>query len=240
MFGIVVGHRDLGEADRLVRFLTPEFGRLAAVARGARRSKKRFSGALQPGTELELDLRQGRGSLPTLQGCTIVRAPRRVRDDVERIALMLYGCQLCSELAPEGGEARKLTRLLSTWLDLLDGEAKPSVASRIALEAKALTFSGFTPALLHCAACGEVISDKPLFESGAGGALHPWCGTGRSVDLDVLVNIERLRRTPLSETPTMSWQGPAWLVGDFVRYQLGHALSARDLLDDPLTRGPEP
>src|SRR5690606_32342740 len=165
------------------------------------------------------------------------RAPRRARSEVERIALMLYGCQLCASLAPEGGEAHKLTRLLSSWLALLEGEALAGVASRVALEAKALTFAGLTPALLHCAACGEVISDEPQFDAGAGGAIHPWCGTGVRVPLDLLVNIERLRRTPLAQTTDHPWEGPPWLLGDFARYQLGHPLSARDLLDDPLTRG---
>ena len=45
--GIVLQAWDLGEYDRLVTLYTREHGRLAVVARGARRLRSRFAGALE-------------------------------------------------------------------------------------------------------------------------------------------------------------------------------------------------
>jgi DNA repair protein RecO (recombination protein O) len=43
---IVLRVRDLGESDRVVQLLTPAVGRVAAIAKGARRSQRRFPGTL--------------------------------------------------------------------------------------------------------------------------------------------------------------------------------------------------
>ncbi len=45
---IILATRDLGEADRLVVFLTPEEGRTTALAKHARKSKRRFMNCLEP------------------------------------------------------------------------------------------------------------------------------------------------------------------------------------------------
>ena len=234
MHAVVVGHTDLGESDRIIRFLTAEGGRVAAVARGARRSKKRFGGALDAGTRVDIALRQGRSNLASLTAVDIRHAPNRARTDMNRIALMLYGCEICAGLAPEDGPAPRLFTLLEVWLDLLEGPHPVGSASRIALEAKALTFAGLCPGLVNCAACGEPLADSAHFDDESGGGLHAWCGTGRPVSADLLTQIDGLRRTPLSQTTACQWNGPEWLIGDFLRYQLGRPVKARALLTDTL------
>lgn len=232
MDAVVVGRSDLGESDRIVRLLTAQLGRISAVARGARRSKKRFAGALDPGTRLTVSLRQGRGELATLTQATIRQAPNRARTDFYRIAAMLYGCELTASLAPEGGEAERLYGLLDVWLDVLEDLQTVGPASQVALEAKALTFAGLCPALVHCARCGEQMVADGHFDNDAGGALHPWCGVGKRVTLSWLQSVETQRRTPLRDTVGQPWTGSAWLIADFARYHIGHELKARRLLMD--------
>lgn len=45
---IVLRLLDYGESDRIVTFYTAGFGKLRGIARGARRSRKRFANALEP------------------------------------------------------------------------------------------------------------------------------------------------------------------------------------------------
>ncbi|HLT29189.1 MAG TPA: DNA repair protein RecO, partial [Myxococcaceae bacterium] len=54
---------DHGESDRVVTFLTRRHGRLSAFAAGARRSKRRFGGTLEPFMHLNILWVQGRGEL---------------------------------------------------------------------------------------------------------------------------------------------------------------------------------
>lgn len=230
--GIVVGGVDLGEADRLVRLLTPTEGRIAVVARQARKSRRRYAGATELGTRLRVTRGPTRSGLQVIADLERLSGADHARDEVERIALLGYGCELCAGLAPEGGPAEKLYRLLETWLDLLEGAERPGTASRIALEAKAATFAGLAPALVSCAACGERLDDPAVFDPESGGGLHARCGGGRPVATDALYGFEVLRRTPLAATVGMpAPAGPDWLLSDFLQHQLGRALLSRALLE---------
>lgn len=229
--GIVVGALDLGEADRLVRLLSASEGRLSVVARGARGSRRRFSGATDLGTKVALTRTRRRGELSAAAALDVLRAPLRARDELERIAYLAYGCELCAAFAPEGAPAEKLYGLLDTWLALTESESGPTVASRCALEAKALTFAGTGPTLLVCAVCGAALSDPAVFDPDAGGGRHAHCGGGESarpVAFRTLKILELLRRTPLADTPAVPVPADGvWLLADFARYQLGRELAAR-------------
>lgn len=230
--GIVVGTVDLGEADRIVRLLTAEEGRTAVVARGARGSRRRYAGAFELGGRVRVARSRGRGGLPSVIEADVIASADVARSEVERIALLGYGCEICAILAPEDAPAPKHHGLLVAWLEVLEGAARPGIASRVALEAKALTFSGLTPTLVSCARCGGPIDDPAVFDPESGGALHGRCGGGRLVPEAALRELEALRRTPLAETvgrPAPA--APAWLLSDFLRHQAGRALRSRALLE---------
>lgn len=228
--GIVVGSVDLGEADRILRLLTPNEGRVSVVARGARSSRRRFGAASELGTRVYV-VRASRGSPPSVSTLDRIDGPNRARTELERIGLLAYGCELCAALAPEGSAAEKLYLLLVSWLALLEGDPRPDDASRLALEAKAVTFAGLAPALVRCVRCGEELFDPVTFDPDAGGAQHARCGGGLAVSVRALAVIEELRRTPLAETPGRPIPREArWLLADFVQYQLGRPLVSRTWL----------
>ena len=235
---IVVGGLDLGEADRIVRFLSADQGRSAAVVRNARSSRKRFAGRLDPGTRLGVSLRKGKGSLPVVTELDQVAAPDKARRDLDRLTLLMYGCEVCAALAPEHHPAPRLTRLLEVWLDLLEGELTPGHAARQALEGKALTFAGLTPALTVCAGCGGAVGQGGQLDWEAGGVVHAHCGTGRAVAADALLPLERLRRTALAEVVDNRLAAGTgevvWLLSDFIAWQLGRPLRTRALLEEVL------
>jgi DNA repair protein RecO (recombination protein O) len=226
----VVGQVDLGDADRMWRLLDAAEGRVSVVARGARKSRRRFVG-IELGTRVRIV--RGRGSLPSVVSAERMAGPVRARTSVERIALLGYGCELCAALAPEGGAAEKLFLLLESWLAVLEGESAPGVASRMALEAKALTFAGLAPSLAACAVCGAAIADPAVWDAESGGALHARCGGGRPIGASDVLVLEELRRTPLAETTARAVPPslPPWLLSDFVQHQLGRALHSRALLE---------
>lgn len=228
---VVVGASDLGEADRLVRLLTEERGRIKVVARHARASRRRFAGVLDAGTCGIAHLRERRGGLPTLEQLDRTSGPDRARTDFDRIALLTYGCEVCAGLAPEDAPAGKLFGLLEVWLQLLEQEARPGAASRVALEAKALTFAGLAPALVRCAACGARAEEPMVFDAASGGAHHARCGGGAEIPLDALVEMEALRRSPLADTVAHELRTTQrWLLSDAVQHQLGRRLASRALL----------
>jgi DNA repair protein RecO (recombination protein O) len=228
---IVVGRTDVGEADRVVRLLTPGLGRVDVIARGARASRRRFGGALEVGTRIRASWRRGRGELPVLVAADVIRAPHRARDAFGRLVLLVYGCDVVATLSEHGLEAERGFGLLERWLELVEGEAAPGDASRVALEAKALTFSGLTPRLTTCAVCGAPLAGRVRFDAESGGGVHPWCGPGAEVDAADLVRLETLRRAPLADTPGGTVPvGARWLLATFLEHHARRPLRSRALL----------
>ena len=58
---LVLSHLDYGDADRLVTLFTAARGKLTAFAAGARKSRRRFAGALEPFTLIQAKLVERRG-----------------------------------------------------------------------------------------------------------------------------------------------------------------------------------
>jgi DNA repair protein RecO (recombination protein O) len=222
---IVVGGADLGESDRVARLLSPRIGRFSVVARRARASRRRFAGAFEVGNEVVVDAR-GRGDLPPVSVVEIVRAPRRARDDLDRIALLCFGCEVAGALAPEHAAAERLFELLRHWLARLEDPTPPPHGARVAFEAKALTFAGLGPRLTTCARCGLPLADPVTWQPDGGGR-HRDCGPGRPVAAALLRTIEDLRRTPLAEIRSAV---DTRLLTDAIEHHLGRGLNSRGLL----------
>lgn len=233
---IVLGTVDLGEKDRIVRLLVASEGRVSALARGARGSRRRFGGVLDPGNRVTALLRSGQTDLWHLEEATL-RGPVPPREDLARTALGLYGCETVSDFSEAHPEPR-LYGQLETLLSLAATPSwRPGSAARNAFEAKVLTFAGFTPVLLACTRCGEALADRVRFDPAAGGAVHRDCGGGEDVPAALLHALERLRRTPLADLSAAgslaTWSGlslPAgsgWLLARFAEYHLGRALRSR-------------
>ena len=58
--GIVLRTYKLGEADRIVSFMTERHGKVRAVAKGVRKTKSKFGARLEPPTPVDLQLSEGR------------------------------------------------------------------------------------------------------------------------------------------------------------------------------------
>ena len=97
--GVVLRAVDYGEADRVVTLLTRERGKVSAFARGARASRRRFGGALEPFTLLTAEARERAGSdLLGLDAVAVVRGFPALRGDLARIACAAYAAELTREL----------------------------------------------------------------------------------------------------------------------------------------------
>jgi len=229
---LVLGTLDYGDADRLVTLLTRGRGKLTAFAAGARKSRRRFAGALEPGTLLRARLVERRGSTVRLDAVEVVQAFPRIRDELPRIARALYALELCRELLREDEPAPELLSLAVEWLGRLDaGEAGPT--SVLAFELQALALAGLMPRFDACTLCGGPPGDAPRFDVDHGGAVCAGCATratGPRIDpavLEGLAAIQAGARQPLS--PALRAEARA-LLARFIEAQLGRRLKSVDFL----------
>jgi len=143
--GIVLRLTDYGEADRIVSLFTLEQGKLQGIARGAKRSRKRFAGALDPFAHLRLQLHRGAG-LATLVCADILDIFAGIRADLTKIGSAAYACELVERLTPDEEANPRLFRLLFCYLETLD-KAPPSASDRRFFAVNLLKILGYQPEL---------------------------------------------------------------------------------------------
>lgn len=175
---IILGAMDYREADRLVTFFCHEHGKLRGVARGAKRSRQRFGGALEPFARLRLQVGLKEG-LVRIGGADIVTVFPGIRTDLPRIGGAGYACELVDRLLPEGVANPRLFRLLAAFLEFLDHSPYVESARRF-FEINLLNILGYRPALEYCAGCGSELAGPARFgfSATAGGLLCRQCDTG--------------------------------------------------------------
>jgi DNA repair protein RecO (recombination protein O) len=245
---IVLRTVDTGEADRVVTFLTRERGKVAAFARGARASRRRFGGALEPFTMVAAEVRERSGSeLLALDSVSPLHAFGGIRGDLARIACAGYAAELSREIVRDHEAHEDLFDLLAAFLAALDaGPARP--AALRAFELGALRAAGLSPRLDACARCGGPrAADRPApFDPGQGGVLCPACAAWASPGAPSLSPAAVEALAGLSRGPGAAAELPPGVAREarealtaFIEHHLGRRLRARRFLDEvgPLLGG---
>jgi DNA repair protein RecO (recombination protein O) len=177
--GVVLRTTPLRESDLLVVLYTDTLGRVSAVARGARRSQRRFAGALSLLVLARFQLgRPPRGDLWSLEGAEVVRDWTQLSGDVVAVAHASYVAELVGALIPpEAPEPEALELVVALWDSL--AAAGPSAAALRAIELALLDLAGHRPALDACAACGSTELDGGVvFDPSRGGVICRRCAAG--------------------------------------------------------------
>ena len=202
--GVVLRTTPLRESDLLVVLYTVEHGRVTAVARGGRKSQRRFAGALQLLVLARYQLgRRPRGELWSLDGADVVREWNQLAADVVAVAHASYVAELAGALVPpEQPEPHALELIVALWDALADGG--PSPAALRVVELALLDLAGHRPALDACAACGREDLAGAVFDPTRGGAICRVCAaTSRGPGVRPLApgTLAYLRAVAAAESP---------------------------------------
>ncbi len=230
---------DQGESDRLVHLYTEALGRVSAIAKGARRSKRRFPGTLELFSLLDVRLVDPpRSSLLRLEGARLARPFEPLAADLGRYGIGCMFCELLDRLTGEHESNPDLFRFAVGALDVLCSE-KPDRLLATLLLAKTLARLGYHPQLVRCSRCGEALGDAPrvAFDAREGGAVCRTCGGPESpeVPAHVLAALETGIRSPLRERGQLGLgldevrQADA-LVWRFFRFHVGLELRSEAFL----------
>jgi DNA repair protein RecO (recombination protein O) len=178
--GIVLRSFPFGEADRIVVLLSPNQGKVRAVAKGVRKTKSKFGGRLEPFTHVDLVLYEGR-SLDIITQASVLEAFPRLRADLDRVLAAGTMVEAVDAVAQEGEREARTFLLLQRGLKALEaGPLHPDLVVSFLLKIAAVV--GVSPALDHCAGCGAA-EGATRFSFAAGGALCERCRTPGAVAL---------------------------------------------------------
>lgn len=158
----------LGEADRIVVFLTSDRGKKRGVAKGARRTRSRFGGALEPLTHAGVTyFEREQRELVSLNYADVVRSAWSA-GSLEALGHIEYFAELIDEWAPEGDPNTRLFRLGTSLVDALASGAPVDPLARY-FEYWLLRLQGVYPAHVRCRVCGAELAGAER----AGACLDP-------------------------------------------------------------------
>ena len=177
--GVVLRARRMGETSKLVTLYTEDYGKLKVTAKGARRPKSKFGGALEPLTEVQIVcyMRDDR-ELQTLSDADPVRVYASPSGGLERLSYASAGCEMVERLTIEHEPNLRLYRCLTGLLGGLEEVAAEQVESLFwYFQLRAAEALGYRPELGQCLSCGAPMSQVPWarFDPIAGGGLCPAC-----------------------------------------------------------------
>ena len=152
---IILKTRDLGESDLLVTFFSSVYGNLKGVAKGARRSSKRFVNSLSTFSLVDVGFRERRsGDLVWVELCELLDGFPGIRSDYNLLLRASYMVEMTEILFPSNVPSSEMFQLLRVGLESISKRQNVD-ETIIAFQARALKIGGFGINLSRCARCGR-------------------------------------------------------------------------------------
>ncbi len=167
----------LAEADKIVVLFTHFYGKIRAVARGARRPKSRFGACLEPLSEIFISFYEKESrELVTLRRCELLCSPFERAATPEGEAFLHHVAELVDALQPPAELHPSVYRLIRATRDaFLQGASLPALAAYF--ETWMLKLGGFFAPLEACAACGRAFRpEAPIWIARDGAPRCERCG----------------------------------------------------------------
>lgn len=193
---IVLRVVEFSESSSIVTLFTEDFGKVGALAKGAKRPKGPFEGALDLLALIRIVfLHKSSEALDLLTEAKLERRFRSAERNLARLYAGYYVAELLSELTDNGDPHRELFQAAEGALAALDA-GEPLAETVLRFELVALREAGHAPSLDQCVVCGQSVEAKGRlpFDLAAGGVLCGECRPGRrgvvSVSGQVIATLE--------------------------------------------------
>ena len=223
---LVLKRSDYRDYDRMLTLLSPVYGRMEAVARGAKRPKSPLISATELFCAGEFGFVSTKGGL-TLTECTIIDSYYPLRERYDLLIHASYVLVLLLHAALPGERSEALFHLgLEALAHLSYSELPPELVSAM-FEMHLMHLLGQAPMASHCARCGIEAGAGMVFDARLGGVLCPKCrGTGPSTPISegarrILMKAPRAQFKTVELLPERpEWPEAAALMRAFMRQRM--------------------
>ena len=158
--GLIIKSRDINENDTVVKVLTGDLGLISAFANGTKRVRSRTaSAAVSPMTYSHLTLYRGRDSY-IIDDAKAIDVFFGLREDIEKLSLANYFCELAGEFSPENTQAHEFLSLTLNLMHLLSEDRRSAEFLKPVGELRMLALAGYMPELSGCCVCGREDPDR--------------------------------------------------------------------------------
>ena len=151
--GVVLRTTDVGDRDKMLTVLTPDYGKLSVFARGVRKITSGSLPAAQLFAYARMTLRSG-SQYYYLKEAAIEETFLGISKTIEGAALASYLCEAADELTVPDLESKAMMQLVLNTLWTIAGQKRPNDLIKGAFELRAAAISGYMPDLTSCCVCG--------------------------------------------------------------------------------------
>ena len=194
------------ETDLLVTLYSREYGKLRAVAKGARKSTSKLVGHLEPLTLVKLSMARGR-QLDIVAQAEVVDGFPGLKAELDGVTRGVYVAELVDGFGPEDSANQSLFRLAVDALRSLNDDPQSEMTLRY-FELHLLRVTGLLPELYRCVECrDELEPEQHRFSPNLGGVLCMRCSPAeahvRSLSLRALKVLRMLHRSAIGEAAAL-------------------------------------
>jgi DNA repair protein RecO (recombination protein O) len=175
--GIILRRHSLGETDRIITFFTRQFGKIRAVAKGAQRTKSRWSGILEPLQQVNTGIfHRGEKALSRLNYAEVIERFDRIIKDLASLEASYGILELLDRFTPM--EETNI-ELYDLSIDVLRKLNKQDIPPRILIryfQLRFITLSGYALELNQCTRCNKARGSRTAhLNSEEGGIICRSC-----------------------------------------------------------------
>lgn len=174
---VTIGITDYQDSDKIVTFYSERHGKITGIAKGAKRSKKRFVNKLEFFSLLNIILIPSRKStLYRLDRAELINPYQALCESYRKYTAAMVTTELTKGLTRDNDCDENIFRLLTWSLDKISGEDKINILEIVVLfHLKLLDITGFLPQLSRCVSCGNEPNGEAAFIPSADGILCAGC-----------------------------------------------------------------
>lgn len=182
---LVLSRQDYRENDSLAVFYSLNYGKLALIARGAKKAGSKLAGHIEPLSLVDLMVISGKGR--DYVGGVIAREQyHNLKKDLNALYYAGLGVSWLRRLTEEGEAEPELFYLLSSYLELLDSRRSEVLLKEegdllfafFAFQLAAVI--GYQPQVISCLECRQPAkSGKNYFDLKSGGLVCAACFAGK-------------------------------------------------------------
>lgn len=164
--GIIIGEHNYGDFDKMLTMLTPGFGKISCIAKGARRQKS----ALLAGTQFlafgEYMVFKG-GNTYNINSCELIEIFYNIRTDLDKLKYASHIIKIIQDVTEENQNCYKILQLLLNTLYMISETDKNLDLIVSVFKLRLLCILGFTPKIKKCAGCdSEDVSYFSIKDNG--------------------------------------------------------------------------
>lgn len=174
---IILSTRAFGESDKIVRFFTLGSGKFTGIAKGGKKSQKRFMNTLEPFNCVRIEyFEKATSNLVRIENADLEQSNNGLEKSLRKICTASFFTEFVDKLTKEKQKNEGLFHTLETVLQKLK-RVEFSITDILYYELQMLGFLGYMPNLATCVQCGKGLEDaeKIYFSRERGGTVCRGC-----------------------------------------------------------------